>query len=155
MVSLDWGRQANQRISTGVFTYQFPKNKIQKDHNKEALAILETKRSQMILDSQSINSGYIPRHKIKTNFLDFYTEYIRQNAVTRNRHLEGSFNALKKFIGKGFISPAEITEVLCERFRDYLLKNYNGETPANYFLRFKRVLRAAKKEGYLKNGAEE
>jgi len=24
--SLDWGRQANQRISTGVFTYQFPKN---------------------------------------------------------------------------------------------------------------------------------
>ncbi len=153
--SLDWGRQTNQRISTGIFTYQFPKDKIQKDHNKESLAILETKRSQMILDSQAVNSGYIPRHKIKINFFDFYNEYIRQNPATRNRHLEGSLNAFKKFIVKGFISPAEISEDLCERFRDYLLKNYNGETPANYFLRFKRVLRGAKKEGYLKDSPAE
>jgi integrase len=31
------------------------------------------------------------------------------------------------------------------------LKKYNGETPANYFMRFKRVLKAAKKDGYFRN----
>jgi integrase/recombinase XerD len=35
------------------------------------------------------------------------------------------------------------------------LKNYNGETPANYFLRFKRVLKAAKKDRYFRESAAE
>ena len=65
---LEWGRGAGQRKSAGVFTYTKPKNIIEKNHNKEALLILETKKSQMILDPQAINSGYIPQHKIKGNF---------------------------------------------------------------------------------------
>ena len=32
---------------------------LQEKHNKEALAILENKRSQMILDGQVITGGYI------------------------------------------------------------------------------------------------
>ncbi len=43
--SLDWGRQTNKRILTDIFTYQFLKDKIQKDYIKESLAISETKRS--------------------------------------------------------------------------------------------------------------
>jgi hypothetical protein len=31
-------------------------------------------------------------------------------------------------------SGGDITENLCEGFRDYLLKRYNRETPANYFI---------------------
>jgi hypothetical protein len=123
---------------------------IQKNHNKEALAILETKRSQMILDSQSINSVYIPQHKLKSNFLDFYSEYVPLNPTKRNRHLASSRNAFEKFISRDFISPVEVTESLCERFRNYLLSNFNGETLANYFMRFKRVLKAAKKTDRMK-----
>ncbi len=46
---LKWGRNAGQRMSTGVFIYVKPKNHLLRNHNKEALMILETKRSQMIL----------------------------------------------------------------------------------------------------------
>ena len=146
--SLEWGRNSNQRKATGIFTYVSPKDQLQKNHNKEALAILENKRSQMILDSQAITSGYIPKHKIKSNFLDYYADYVKLNPSIGNRHLASSLNIFKKFIDKEFVSPIEINENVCEGFRSYLLKNFNGETPANYFMRFKKVLKAAKKDGY-------
>jgi len=47
---------------------------IQKNFNKEALAILQTKKSQMILEGQAINTGHIPQHKVKSNFLDYYED---------------------------------------------------------------------------------
>jgi hypothetical protein len=104
----------------------------------------------MILDRQAINIGYIPQHKIKGNFLEYYEEFVKQNSRKGNRHLSQSFRTFKKFIGQDYISPIDLTENLCERFRTYLLVSLNGETSANYFNRFKRVLEAAKKDGYFK-----
>lgn len=147
---LEWGRESGQRVATGVFTYVKPKDQLQRNHNKEAMLILENKQSQMILDRQAINSGYIPQHKIKSNFFDYYQEFVKLNSLKGNRHLAQSFNSFKKFINKEYISAIDINENLCERFRNYLMKNLNGETPANYFSRFKRVLEAASKDGYFK-----
>ena len=73
----EWGKTSGQRRATGIFTWAKPVNQIEKNHNKEALAILETKRSQLVLDGQAINSGYTPQHKIKADFLDYYSEFIR------------------------------------------------------------------------------
>ena len=153
--TLEWGRNSSQRKATGIFTYASPKNQLQKNHNKEALAILEHKRSQMILDSQAITSGYIPKHKIKSNFLDYYADYVKVNPSAGNRHLVSSLNTFRQFIKKEFVSAIEITENMCESFRSYLLKNLNGETPANYFMRFKKVLKAAKKDGYFQSNPAE
>ncbi len=148
--SLEWGKVSGQRRSTGVFTYVKPKDQIQRNHNKEAVMILEAKRSQMILDRQAISSGYIPQHKIKNNFLDYYGEFVKLNSRKGNRHLSQSLNSFKTFIDKNYISAIEINENFCERFRNFLLANLNGETPANYFSRFKRVLEGASKDGYFK-----
>ena len=145
MVLLSNGVKKQVSGKLQIFYLYEPKDKIQKNHNKEALAILETKRSQMILDSQAITTGYIPKYKIKSNFLDYYAEYVRLNPSIGNRHLASSFNVFKKFIDKDFISPIEINENLCEGFRNYLLKNLNGETPANYFMRFKKSIKSCKK----------
>lgn len=38
--TLSWGRKADQRAATGIFTYAHPKSQLEKNHNKEALAIL-------------------------------------------------------------------------------------------------------------------
>lgn len=50
---LEWGRSTGQRKSTGIFTWVKPKNHVKKNHNKEALIILESKRSQLVLDRQA------------------------------------------------------------------------------------------------------
>lgn len=82
----DFGRGKGQRPSTGIFIYSKPKNQIERNHNKEALALLETKKSQIIIEKQAIGSAYIPAHKFKAKFLDYYEEYVTLNKRKMNRH---------------------------------------------------------------------
>jgi len=82
----------------------------------------------MVLETQSINSGYIPQHKIKTNFLDYYEEFVKVNSRKGNRSLACSLSAFKDFLKRDSFSALDITENLCEQFRNYLLDNLSGET---------------------------
>jgi len=151
-----WGKSSNQKIASGVFTYTKPKNQIEKNHNKEALAILELKKSQSIIDRQSVGTGFIPTHRYKSNFLDFYEDFVKKNARDGKRHLATSFVHFKTFASKKTLSPLEITEELCQRFRNYLLDKFNGDTPMNYFSEFKRMIKASTKQGYFRiNPAED
>ncbi len=152
----DLGRGRGQRHATGVFIYAKPKDPIQKNHNKEAITLLEVKKSEFILAKQSVGSRHIPAHKIKSNFLDYYQEFVTNNRIYGNRHLENSLMHFKTFLKKDFLAPIDVTENLCVRFRKYLLDNFTGDTPANYYARFKKVLKAATKEGYYRiNPAED
>ena len=147
--SFEWGKKCGQRKATGIFTYTHPVNKTQDKLNKEALRILEIKKSGMIMDAQGIGAGLISKHRLRQNFLDFYSDYVKRNKRIGKRHLECSLMQFKHFIGGKFLSPMDVTEELCLRFRKYLLAHLNGETPANYFARFKQVIKAATKQGYL------
>lgn len=104
----------------------------------------------MVLEWQTIGTGIQSPHKYKSNFLEVYDEYVKNNKQDGNRHLECSFKHFKKFIKSKQVSPLDITEDYCERFRKYLLDHLNGETPANYFSRFKKVLKSATGQGYFK-----
>jgi hypothetical protein len=48
----DFGRGPGQRPPTGIFIYKNPKDQIQKNHNKQALALLEIKRVRLPLNSK-------------------------------------------------------------------------------------------------------
>jgi hypothetical protein len=151
----DFGRGPGQRPTTGIFIYKKPKDQIQKNHNKEALALLETKKSQAIIEKQAIGSAYIPIYKFKTNFLEYYVEYVKLNKRKGNRHLHNSLSQFKLFIDKDFISPVDITENFCKRFRQFLLDKFTGETPGNYYARFKWVVNAATSDGYFQKNPTE
>src|SRR5215213_10227083 len=144
----DFGRGAGQRPSTGIFIYKNPKDQTQKNHNKQALALLEIKKSQITIEQQATGSAFIPQHKFKCNFIEYFEEYIRLNKRDGNRHLTCVFMHFKKFIDTDFIAPLDITENFCKRFRQYLLDRLTGETPANYYARFKWVVNAATKDRY-------
>jgi integrase len=148
--TFEWGKEVGQRQATGIFTYARPKDQLQRNHNKEALAILETKKSELTLERQAIGSGHMPTHKFKANFLDYYEEFVKNNRRIGNRHLEGSLIHFRAFVKKGFLSPIDVTENLCTRFRQYLLDRFAGDTPANYYARFKRCIKSATKEGYFR-----
>ena len=151
----DYGREQGQRPSTGVFIYTKPKTPLERAHNKEALAILKVKKAEAIIDKQAIGTAYISSHKFKENLLDYYKEYVDKNKREGNRHLQGSFNNLKLYIDKDFLHPSEVTENFCLGFRRYLLDHFNGETPADYFAEFRRVIRAATADHYYKNNPTE
>lgn len=151
----DYGREPGQRPSTGIFIYTHPKNQEQKNHNKEALKLQEVKKSQLTIEQQTVGSAFIPGHKFKANFLDYYKEYVKQNARKGNRHLKNSLQQFKLFIEKDFIAPLDITENFCKRFRQFLLDKYTGETPGNYYSRFKWVVKAATSDGYFQKNPTE
>jgi integrase len=151
----EFGRNKGQRVASGIFIYAKAKDQIQRNHNKEALKLLEIKKSQLLIEQQAIGTNFIPSHKFKSNFLDYYQEYITLNKREGNRHLTNSLKQFKVFIDRDFIAPVDITENLCKRFRQYLLDRYAGETPGNYYARFKWVVNAAMSDGYfLKNPTE-
>jgi integrase/recombinase XerD len=148
--TFQWGRGKGERVATGVFTYTDPINQTGINHNKEALTILDIKKAELLLEFQSGGTGYIAPHKLNQNFFDYYEDYVEKYRREGNRHLENSLKAFKTFFGKSYLLMTDIDESLCEQFRDHLLKTYNGETPANYFFRFRRVLKAATKQGFYK-----
>lgn len=82
----DFDRGAGQLPSTGVFIYPKPKDQSQKNRNKEALTLPETKKSQCIIEKQAIGLVYIPKHKFKENFVDYCQEYLELNKRKGNRH---------------------------------------------------------------------
>jgi hypothetical protein len=141
--TFEWGKGPSERKAAGIFTYTKPKDQIQKNHNKEALALLNTKKSQMVIDQQSIGTPFIPTHRFKENFLDYYAGFVEENKRPGNRHLQGSLNQFKLFIKKPRILPMEITENLSKRFRTFLTDKFTGKTPADYFRSFKHVVRSA------------
>jgi len=151
----DFGRKAGQRPTTGIFIYTKPQDLAERNHNKEALSLLKVKESQVILDRGAFGTAFIPTHKFKSNFIDYFEEYAKQNKRKGNRHLANCLKHFKSFVGNGFISPVDITDNFCKRFRQYLLDKFTGETPGNYFARFKWVVNAAKKEGYFRDSPVE
>lgn len=151
----DFGRDSGGRVSTGIFISIEPKDQIEKNHNKQALALLETRKSQLTIERQAIGSAFIPQHKFKSNFLDYYEEYVEQNKRKVNRHLANSLKQFKLFIKSDFIAPIEITENFCKRFRQFLPNKFSGETPGGYYARFKWVIGAATSDGnFQKNPTE-
>ncbi|PUZ21627.1 Phage integrase SAM-like domain-containing protein [Chitinophaga costaii] len=150
------GKGKGQRKALGMFTYIKPQNQAEKNHNKEILKLLAVKKSEAIMEFQSIGTGYIPTHKFRSNFYEYYADYIVVNKKRGNRHFANSLTQLKLFTkNPDFLSPNTITEEFCRRFSGYLRGKFNGETPANYFQRFKRVLKAAKKVGYFRESPAE
>ncbi|ANH81710.1 hypothetical protein A8C56_12585 [Niabella ginsenosidivorans] len=151
----DNGRGKGQRPSMGLFLYVKPQNAAEKQHNIETKALIDVKKGQAILDQQSVGTGFIPQHKFKANFLDYYADYVEKNKRKGNRHLQNSFTQFKIFINKSFVAPIEITENLAKRFRRFLLDHFTGDTPMNYFSRFKWVVNAATSDGYFREAPTE
>jgi hypothetical protein len=63
-------RPTRERSATGIFTYAKPKDQVW-NHHKEALALVETRKSQLTLERQAIGTGITPTHKFKANFPDY------------------------------------------------------------------------------------
>ena len=68
----DFGRGPGQRPPTGIFIYKNPKDQTQKNHNKQALALLEIKKSQVTIEQQATGTVFIPQHKYKSNSLSIF-----------------------------------------------------------------------------------
>jgi integrase len=121
-----------------------------KKHKDELLRkanILRANREGEILSGiTGITSPKLQNKAFKPFAESYLNKYTKKNINT----VRGAINMFYAFAGEA-ITMQQITPTLMEDFMDYLKDSHlTGETPHNYWSKFKMVLRRAKKEGYFR-----
>ncbi|MCP9199009.1 site-specific integrase [Gramella sp. GC03-9] len=118
---------------------------------KEKIRIAEERAAQEQIRLISKGTTYTPEHLRDITFSDFAEHFINNYSKRDIRILEGSIKKFKEFTSSSTLRMSDITPDLMEQFKEYLLscESLSGETPHNYFTRFKKVLRSAKIKGVI------
>lgn len=128
-------------------------NILNKDAAKsDKLRVIEKIRLNRELELLSDDTGYIPQQFKKLNFFIFADDYIKKYRNRDVRIIASSVEKFKESTNNSKLQISQITPTIMESFKNYLIHDagLSGETPHNYFTRFKKILKAAKIKGYLK-----
>jgi len=136
----------------GIKTVMKGPSKDSTESKKEKQRIAEARAAQKEIEIISGGSNYTPKHIQKINFFDFSEMYLKDYLKKDGRMIEAAVKKFKDFIGRDNLKVTDITPDLMQRFFDYLTHNagLSGETPHNYITRFKKLLKAAKNKGIIK-----
>lgn len=135
---LETGKGKGQRWATKLFTWVEAKTRTEKEENRIALSDLENMKAEIQLKRKRFEPA---------DFMRFYQSFVLENSRPSSRHLKGSMDHFKKFIETAKIDANKIDEDTCLKFRNHLVSEFNGRTPRDYFIEFKRVVKAATKAG--------
>lgn len=144
----------------GQRKYEFLKIRLLKNdtERKEKKRLAEAIRAKRELEITTGEYNFTPSHKKKVNFIEYFENYLNNYTKRDKRKVRYSLEKFKKFIRRDKIQFREITSLICEQFQDYLTSpesGLTGETPYDYWKRFKGVLKQAIKDGIiLKNPAD-
>jgi integrase len=152
----DTGKQ-QRRYYLKIYIYDKPKTELEKNHNRETMLLGEFERSTRQLDIQNRRFNFLSDEKRNGNFLDFFTQLAGKRTGTNSYNWKMSVTYLKQFAGD-VISFADLNEVFCEEYSEYLLSSPSAgrakrriktNTAVSYFAKFKTTLKQAYKKGYL------
>jgi site-specific recombinase XerD len=135
-----------------LYIEEKPSTPVKRKENNETLEIAHKVR-QLKEDELKSKKLNIPnRNKGKINFLDFCNTFLANYPNKDIRIVRYCIKYLGEFVeqtkGMKYILPADVTSNFAIKFKNYLEKHLNGETPHNYFTKFKKMCRQAIKEGY-------
>lgn len=122
------------------------------ENKKEKKQLVESIRAKRELELHNNEFGFISKHKKNVDFLRYYENYLKSYSNQDARLVKYSMVKFKDFIQKDFLPSKKVTPELCQKFADYLKSpvcGLRGETPYNYWTKFKKVLKEAVKEGIL------
>lgn len=127
--------------------YLYPKDT---HNNKEKLKLAEAIRSQRELELKNQQHGFLFEKKRNADFFLVFSKFIAEYKKTDKDKFSGALKNLKIFYLKDSLMCSEITKQLSENFLFYLQKNLSSETASSYFKLFRRVIRFAITEGFIK-----
>ena len=117
--------------------------------NKEILKEAESLRAKKEIYINSLEHGFEPSFKKKINFITYFDNFLSTYTHKDVRIVKYCLKYFKEFAGKDYLYPNEVTEQFCLEFKIFLEKHLNGETPHNYFAKFKKLLKQATKDKIL------
>lgn len=142
--------------SNGEREYEFLdiviRNDDKKETKQEKKRLANMIRSTRELELISGGTNYIPTHLKKINFFDFAEAFIKDYSKKDIRMIQATLSQFRTYINNDKLRLIDISPTTMEGYKNYLNehKSLNGETPHNYFTRFKKILKSAEIKGLLK-----
>ncbi len=122
------------------------------DDKREKKRLAQTIAEQRAYELQAENTNYIPKHKRNVRLHFYFDNYLDSYNKKDKRVLAGMVGKLKEFISDSKFLITQIKSDDISRFIHFL--NYEcgigGETPKNYYKRFKKVILQANRDGLIK-----
>lgn len=146
-----------KRQTLDCYIYLSPKNKSERLHNKEAMALAEEMRRQeeiLIASTVVLTQQDIPTD---TDFYTFYEDYIEVYQKKDARHLKRALSLFREFLGTvrkyrhltRKLSFNTINRQMIEGYTVFLQGKFKGEGPHTVYARFKKVFKNAVLEGVI------
>jgi integrase len=134
-----------------LFLIPKPKNPIDRQHNKEQLALANSIRAKRELEIKEGKHGFTPSFKSKANFIEYFEFQANRKNGERQNWLS-ALKVLKEYAGEN-VPFNSIDKKFCEGFKNFLNEKHNKlkkpfsmNTKRGYFKKFRTALNASVKE---------
>jgi integrase len=147
-----------RREFLGLYIYEDPKSKLDKNYNKDTLTLAENVRTARQLEVNQRQFSFLSSIKQNTGLIAYYIEQGRKRKGSNRDIWQSSLYYLEQFFGEA-TKVSELTVNTCNDYKDYLLtvksnrskkKSLSGNTALSYFNKLKAVLKQAYKDELLK-----
>jgi integrase/recombinase XerD len=129
-----------------------PKTPQDRTSNANKLALAEQIKNMTSLRIGSDQYGVTPAYLKDVDFFTYFEGYLSKYTKKDKRVLNACYGKFRLFAasnGYKVMAIKQVDENLAEDFKDYLEHHMKGETPANYFKKFKKVLQQAVRDKML------
>lgn len=146
-----------RREFLGMYLYDKAKTPVDKEQNKNTLALAENIKAHRQLEIQRGEYGFLSDRKKKADFVAYFEALAEKRSGSNSDNWKSTLNYLKDFTG-GSLSFSELTEHKGNDFREFLQHTKTKRSTkaklspnaiVSYFTKFKVALKQAYKEGYL------
>lgn len=145
-------KHKRQKEYLGKYLFSDPRKPEEKTHNENTLKFAFKVRQDRGDELNSKKQNMPIENKAKLNFMifckKFLNEYDNRDKRIVRYCIEKLTNFLNEKYGTDYILPVDITEKFAKSFKAYLESKLNGETPYNYFTKFKKICKEAFADGY-------
>jgi integrase/recombinase XerD len=134
-----------------VYLYKRPRNPMEKAHNDESKRVAEAIRAKRELELGAADYDVQVTSRRRIDFFQYCSDFLESYAKKDIRMIEASVRYLKEYNKAATLAPKAITEGFCQNFKDWLEAhpNLSGDTPHDYFSKFKKIIKAAVRDKIL------
>ncbi len=147
-----WHNGKRQREFLTQLKLSKPLSQLDRQHNKERLKLAEQIRNKREQQIQSDDYEVTPEFRKGVDFLEYFQKFLSKYNKKDKRVILACYNRFKEYVIEENIkdlTTKNVSPKIVIEFKYFLEDNLNGETPANYFKKFKKVLASGVKEKIL------
>jgi site-specific recombinase XerD len=133
----------------GIHIEPKPRTEADREANKQSKQLAESIRAKRELELQAQDYNITPTFKKTIDFVAYFEKFVEDYPHKDIRIVKYSKKWFVDYLeSKGIktVRPKQLDENLCRGYLEFMQKSLNGETPYNYFSKFKRVVNQAIKD---------